>query len=66
MDNTGIKGPEKEEVDRWANSIQGQQYLHELGIETKALKPPVDTTFVPRITFNMVRTFKRNISITTG
>ena len=66
MDNSGIKGPEKEEVDRCANSVPGQQYLHALGVETKGLKPPVDTNFIPRITFNMVRTLKRNICITTG
>ena len=55
MDKTGVKEPTKEEVDTCANSVSGQQYLHELGVETKGLKPPVDTGFIPRITFNMVR-----------
>ena len=63
MDQTGVKKPTKEEVDRCANSVLGQQYLHDLGVETKSLKPPVD--FIPRITFNMVRTWDRNISIRT-
>jgi len=52
MNKNGIQKPTKDEVDKCANSVSGQQYLHDIGVETKGLYPPVD--FIPRITFNGV------------
>ena len=48
-----MQEPTKNEVDTCANSVLGQEYLHDIGIETKGLYPAVN--FIPRITFNGVK-----------
>ena len=52
MDISGIQQPSKEEVVTCANSINGQQFLHDIGVQTLALQP--ELYFVPWVTFNGV------------
>ena len=58
MEETQIDHPSKSQVNTCANSKEGQQFLHQIGTETKALNPALD--FVPWITFNGVSTKKRH------
>ena len=53
MDTIAIQTPTKELVDTCAKSVPGQNILHEIGIETQSLQPPL--TFVPWIIINGVR-----------
>ena len=57
MEQTQIDHPSKSQVNTCANSKEGQQFLHQIGIETKALHPTL--SFVPWITFNGVGKTKR-------
>ena len=52
MDETHIEEPSRQQVDECAHSKQGQQVLHDIGVETLALSPKLN--FVPWITFNGV------------
>ena len=51
-----VKRPTKEAVDNCAHSVTGQNVLHDIGIETKNLKPSLN--FVPWILINGVRNKK--------
>ena len=53
MDTIAIQTPTKELVDTCAKSVPGQKILHDIGLETQSLQPPL--TFVPWIIINGVR-----------
>jgi len=50
MDEIKVKTPTKEAVDKCAHSVLGQNELHDIAVETKSLKPPLN--FVPWILIN--------------
>ena len=52
MDEIKVKTPTKEAVDKCAHSVLGQNELHDIAVETKSLKPPLN--FVPWILINGV------------
>ena len=52
MAKVGITSPTFEEIDTCSNSIEGENLLHDLGVETHNLKPSL--YFVPWITFDRV------------
>ena len=57
MEETRIDHPSTSQVNMCANSKEGQKFLHNIGMETKALNPTL--YFVPWITFNGVGKKKR-------
>ena len=52
MDQIKVQTPTKEAVDKCAHSVFGQNVLHDIAVETKSLKPPLN--FVPWILINGV------------
>ena len=65
LSGLGIVTTSAARIEQCAASARGEALLHEVGIRTQTLDPPLD--FVPWLTFNDVSSaVKRSIGSTTG